>query len=81
MRFIFFAEPISPRFISFWLRRRLGNWKQEGLIDDYRVKTRRLGKFHFTVQVDLELRQKQVDWIGSDVLTRIFRRRGGEVNE
>lgn len=72
-RFALFFEPISPRFISFWLGRRLENWKNSRLIGDYKVNTRRTGKFHYKIEVDLELSPQQADWILRDTLIRILR--------
>jgi hypothetical protein len=60
--------------MSFWLRRRLRGWKDRGLIDDYRVKTKRIGKFHYKVEVDLDLTSKQADWMLRDALVRIVKR-------
>jgi hypothetical protein len=72
-RFALFFEPISPRFVSFWLRRRLKKWKNRGLIDDYKVKTRRIGKFHYKIEVDFDLSPEQTDYILSDMLIRIVK--------
>ena len=33
IRFALLLEPISPSFVSFWLRRKLKSWKNKGLID------------------------------------------------
>jgi hypothetical protein len=44
------------------------------LIDDYRVKTKRIGKFHYKVEVDLDLTSKEADWILRDALVRIVKR-------
>jgi hypothetical protein len=65
---------MSPRFISFWVRRRLEDWKNRGLIDDYKVKTRRIGRFHYKIEVDLDLKQQQTTWILRDTLVRMFKR-------
>ena len=73
-RFALFFEPISPRFVSFWLRRRLRKWKNRGLIDDYKVKTRRISKFHYKIEVDLDLTSQQADYVLSDMLIRIVKR-------
>jgi hypothetical protein len=69
-----FFEPISPRFVSFWLRRRLRKWKDRGLIDDFKVKTRRISKFHYKIEVDLDLRPQQANYVLSDLLIRIVKR-------
>ena len=56
-------EPISPRFISFLLRRKLKEWKNKGLIDGYRTRTKRIGKFHHKIYIDLDLTPEQVNRI------------------
>jgi hypothetical protein len=62
-RFVLFFEPISPRFVSFLLRRKLEEWKGKGLIDAYKVKTKRVGKFHYRIDVDLDFTPQQANWI------------------
>jgi hypothetical protein len=59
VRFGFVFEPISPRFISFFLGRKLKEWKNKRLIDDYKTKTRRIGKFHYKIDMDLDLTPEQ----------------------
>ena len=59
IEFILVFEPLAPRAISYYMRRRLGEWKQQGLISGYETRTRRLGKFHYKVEVDLDLTSKQ----------------------
>ncbi len=59
VRAAFFFEPLAPRAISFYLGRRLNEWKQQGLISEYHTQTHRLGKFHYKIEVDLEVNSKQ----------------------
>jgi hypothetical protein len=59
INFILFFEPLAPRAFSYYMRRRLSEWKQQGLISGYRTRTRRLGKFHYKIEVDLDLTSKQ----------------------
>jgi hypothetical protein len=59
IEFILVFEPLAPRAISYYMRRRLGEWKQQGLISGYKTRTRRLGKFHYKIEVDLDLTSKQ----------------------
>jgi len=75
-RFALLFEPISPPFISFWLQRRLRNWKSRGLVDDYRVSTTRSGKFHYKIEVDLDLNSRQAKWVLADILVRLLKRLG-----
>ena len=72
-RVAFAFEPISPRFISFFIRRRLNDWKKEGAIDDFKVKTRRISKFHYKVIVDLDFTPRQTHNMLANVLTRLSR--------
>ena len=69
-----FFEPISPRFISFLLRRRFGEWEREGLVAGSKIKTRRIGKFHYRIEVDLDLTQQQANRILTATLTRILKK-------
>jgi hypothetical protein len=68
LRFAFFFEPVAPPFVSFYLRRRLGVWKREGIISNYSTKTRRLGVFHYRIQVELELNGSQFHYIIRNLL-------------
>ena len=73
VRFALFFEPISPRLISFWLRRRLNNWRSRGLIDGYKLNTKRTSKFHYKIEVDLELNPQQTKRVLGNILVRILR--------
>ena len=59
VRFGFIFEPISPRFVSFFLGRKLKEWKNKQLIHDYRTKTKRIGKFHYKIDIDMDLTPEQ----------------------
>jgi len=59
IEFVLVFEPLAPRAISYYMRRRLGEWKRQGLISGYETRTRRLGKFHYKIEVDLDLTSKQ----------------------
>jgi hypothetical protein len=75
-RFALFFEPISLRFVSFRLGRRLQNWKNRGIIDDYKVITKRAAKFHYRIEVNLELTPQQAKRIMGDTLIRTLRKLG-----
>jgi len=53
------VEPLAPPFISFFLRRRMKEWREEGLFDDYEVKTKRMKRLHYKVDIDLDLTHGQ----------------------
>ena len=71
---LFALEPISPRFISFFLGHRLNKWQKERLVDDYKVKTKRLGKFHYKIEIDLDFTQKQLNTLFSNMQKKLRRR-------
>ena len=70
MRLVFVFEPLAPRFVSFSLERRLREWKDIRLIDDYSVKIGRIGKFHYKIDMDLVLTPEQA----RNSMFKIFKR-------
>jgi hypothetical protein len=75
-RIALFFEPVSPRFVSFWLKRRLKHWKDRGMVDDYKVKTTRTAKFHYRIEVNLDLSPQQAKRMLDGTLIRVLRRLG-----
>jgi hypothetical protein len=59
IRLFLIVEPLTPRAFSYYIGRYLRNWKNRNLILDYKIRTRRLGKFHYKIIVDLDLTPKQ----------------------
>lgn len=74
VEFILLFEPISPRFVSFLVGRRLKEWKNKGLIDDYEAKTKRIGKFHYKIYLDLDLTPEQASRILRGTLIQALKR-------
>ena len=72
-RVAFAFEPLAPQAISYFLRRTLRDWKRQGLISDYGTRTKRLGKFHYRIEADLEVNEKQVHYILGHLLVRRFK--------
>ena len=61
-RFEFFF----PQFIGFFIGRKLKEYKEKGLIEDYRVKSNRRGKHHYFFDLDLFLRIEkggEIPWL------------------
>jgi len=67
-------EPMGARFLSFFLRRKMKGWQKEGLLDSYKVRTKRMKKFHYKVDIDLDLTQEQFGNIFSKTLEKMKRR-------
>ena len=74
MRVFFVFEPTAARFLSFFLRRKMKGWKKEGLLDSYKVRTKRIKKFHYKVDIDLDFTQEQFGNIFSETLEKMKRR-------
>ena len=51
-RFEFFF----PRFIGHYIGQKLKEYKQKDWIEDYKVKSKRKGKYHYLFDVDLFLK-------------------------
>jgi len=51
-RFEFFF----PHFIGYFIGQKLKDYKQKGWIEDYQVKSKRKGKYHYLFDVDLFLK-------------------------
>ena len=73
LRAAFVFEPLTPRVVSYYLARRLKKWKQQGLILDYKTRTKRLGKFHYKTQIDLDLNSDQAVHIFGDLSNKLKR--------
>lgn len=70
LRFAFFLEPLAPPAISYFISRRLDYLRQQGLISDYRANTKRLGKFHYKIELDMDLTGIQAFYVIDDILPK-----------
>lgn len=48
-------EIFYPQAIKLFLNRRLKEYKNKGTFTDYKVKTKRIGKYHYLLEMDLFL--------------------------
>ena len=55
LRVIFVFEPLAPTAITILMNQQLHRFKEAGAIGNYKTKTKRLGKFHYRIEVDLDL--------------------------
>ena len=68
VRAAFFFEPLAPTAITFYVGRRLNELKEQGLICDYKTQTHRLGKFHYRIDLDLDVTAGQAQYFLNNVL-------------
>ena len=55
MRVIFVFEPLAPRAITILVDQQLHRFKDKDVIGDYKTKTKRLGKYHYRIEINSEL--------------------------
>ena len=55
LRVVFVFEPLAPTAITVLMNQQLHRFKEAGAIGDYKTKAKRLGKFHYRIEVDLDL--------------------------
>ena len=55
LRVFFVFEPLAPTAVTILMNRQLSRYKKANMIGKYKTKTKRLGKFHYRIEIDLEL--------------------------
>ena len=55
MRVAFVFEPLAPTAIAVLINQQLRRFKEAGKIGEYKSHTKRLGKFHYRIEIDLNL--------------------------
>ena len=66
----FAFEPLAPRAISYFLSRELNKLKKQGIFHRVQTKTKRLGKFHYVIEIDLDLTSTQTEYLIKKILIR-----------
>jgi len=55
LRVAFTFEPLAPTAITVLMNQQLHRFKEAGTIGDYKTHTKRLGKFHYRIEINLGL--------------------------
>ena len=55
LRVVFVFEPLAPTAITVLMNRQLHGFKERGAIGDYKTRTKRLGKYHYRIEINLDL--------------------------
>jgi hypothetical protein len=55
LRVAFTFEPLAPTAITVLVNQQLHKFKEAGAIGDYKTKSKRLGKFHYRIEVNLDV--------------------------
>jgi hypothetical protein len=70
LRVAFAFEPLAPTAITVLMNQQLHRFKESGAIGNYKTKTKRLGKYHYRIELDLEVTGMQA----IHLLTNLFPR-------
>ncbi len=54
-RVVFVFEPLAPTAITLLVNQQLRRFKKSGAISEYKTKTKRLGRFHYRIEINLDL--------------------------
>ncbi|MFA5572248.1 MAG: hypothetical protein GX799_02945 [Crenarchaeota archaeon] len=52
-------EPLAPTAITVLMNQQLHRYKEGGIVNNYKTNTKRLGKYHYRIEVDLDLTNMQ----------------------
>ncbi len=55
LRVVFVFEPLAPTAITILMNQQLHRFKETDTIGNYKTKTKRLGKYHYRIEIDLDL--------------------------
>ncbi len=72
MRIAFRFEPLAPTAITLYINQQLHRFKEEGAICDYKTHTKRLGKYHYIIQLDLDVTGGQAQYILKNIFPKQF---------
>jgi hypothetical protein len=68
LRVAFAFEPLAPTAITVLMNQQLHRFKESGAIGNYKTKTKRLGKYHYRIELDLDMTGMQA----IHLLTNLF---------
>jgi hypothetical protein len=55
LRVVFVFEPLAPTAITVLMNRQLRRFKEQGAVGNYKTRTKRLGKYHYRIEVNMDL--------------------------
>jgi hypothetical protein len=74
LRVVFVFEPLAPTAITLLMNQQLHRLEKAGVIGKYKTKTKRLGKFHYRVEIDLDLTGLQTIHLLGNLFPQQFNR-------
>jgi hypothetical protein len=70
MKVAFIFEPLATTAITVLMNQQLRRFKKADKIDEYKTHTKRLGKYHYRIEMDLDLTGKQAKYLLVDLFPK-----------
>jgi len=74
LRVVLVFEPLAPTAITVLMNRQLRRFKERGAIGNYKTRTKRLGKYHYRIEINLDLTGMQAVHLLSNLFPSQFNR-------
>jgi hypothetical protein len=69
-------EPLAPTAITVLMNQQLHRYKEGGIVGDYKAHTKRLGRYHYRIEIDLDLTDRQAYHLLGNLFPKQFARFG-----
>lgn len=74
--FLIKLYPLLDRFLPFFaskfLNRTMMRWKNEGLIESYRIKAEKTGKLHYKIEIQITITSEKLETILTGAINELF---------
>ena len=74
MRVVFVFEPLAPTAITLLMNQQLRRFKDGGIVGNYKTHTKRLGKYHYRIEINLDLTGMQAVHLLGNLFPKQFSR-------
>jgi hypothetical protein len=74
LRLAFAFEPLVSTVLSVFINQRLHRYKEGGIVSGYKTRTRRLGRYHYQIEIHLDLTGLQAAHLVVNLLPPQLRR-------
>jgi hypothetical protein len=77
IKIAFTFEPLAPTILSIFINQRLHRYKETGIVNNYKTHTKRLGKYHYRIEIHIDLTDIQAAHLAVNLIPtqlHIFRR-------
>lgn len=76
LRLAFRFEPLAPTAIALVMHEQLHRYRDGGIISNYKTHTKRLGKYHYRIEIDLEVTDHQAVHLLANIFPKQLSRYG-----